>query len=96
MEVKKLTFKNSSYQPRHLKERIEKSHFFGAHFSCEQDGEPNFKFDIDLQVLFIYRLIPREPDFLERVAIFDTTPIGRFRRASRSVHGRSQRTRACF
>jgi hypothetical protein len=38
---------------------LEKSYFFGSHFSCERDGRPNFKFGIDSEVLFIYQLIPR-------------------------------------
>jgi hypothetical protein len=38
--------------------------FFGAHFSCERDGQPNFKFDTDLGVRFIYRLISRKLDLL--------------------------------
>jgi hypothetical protein len=66
---------------------LEKFHFFGAHFSCEQDGQPKFKFDTDSEVLFIYRLIPRKPDLFGRLAIFATTPIGRILRASWSVHG---------
>jgi hypothetical protein len=52
--------------------------FFNAHFSCERDERPNFKFDTDSKVFFIYRLIPRKPDFLGWLASFDTTPIGRF------------------
>jgi hypothetical protein len=60
------------------KKRTEKPHFFASHFSCEQNGQPNFKFDIYSEVLFIYRLIPKEPDFLGCLAIFDTTPINRF------------------
>jgi hypothetical protein len=55
-----------------------KSHFFGPHFSCEWDERLNFKFDTDSEVLFIYRLIPRKPDFLGWLAIFYTTPVGRF------------------
>jgi hypothetical protein len=51
--------------------------FFEIHFSCKRGGQSNFKFDIDSEVLFIYRLVPRKPDFLGRLAIFDTTPIGR-------------------
>jgi hypothetical protein len=41
-----------------------KSHFLGAHFSCKWDEQTNFKFEKDSEVLFIYRLIPRKPDFL--------------------------------
>jgi hypothetical protein len=52
--------------------------FFGAYFSCERDRQPYSKLGIDLEVLFIYRLIPRKPDFREWLAISDTTPIGHF------------------
>jgi hypothetical protein len=67
---------------------LEKVSLFGAHFSCEWDGQPNFKFNIDAEVFFIYRRIFRKPDLFGPLAIFDTTPIGRFLRASRSVRGR--------
>jgi hypothetical protein len=82
MEVKSSS--NSSYfllfKPRHLEkgETLEKVLLFGAHFSCEWNERLDFKFNIDLEVLFIYRRIPRKPDFLGWLAIFDTTPIGRF------------------
>jgi hypothetical protein len=60
------------------KERsLKKFHFFRARFSRERHGQPNFKFDIDSEVCFIYRLIPRKPDFLGWLLLFDTTPIGR-------------------
>jgi hypothetical protein len=64
--------------------------FFRANFSCEQDGQPNFKFNVVAEVLFIYRLIPRKPDLFGRYAILDTIPIGRILRVSWSVHGRTQ------
>jgi hypothetical protein len=57
---------------------LEKSHFLGAHFSCERDERSNFKFDVDLEVSFIYRRIPRKPDLLGWLANFDATPISRF------------------
>jgi hypothetical protein len=67
------------FKPRPVyKRKDRKVSLFGAHFSCEQDGQPNYKFDIDSEVLLIYRLILREPDFLGRLVIFDTIPIGRF------------------
>jgi hypothetical protein len=47
-----------------------KFYFFGARFSCEWDGRPNFKFDADSEALFIYRLIPREPDLVGWLANF--------------------------
>jgi hypothetical protein len=100
--MKKMDVKSSHFQKvdflifkrRHLRRKDrpwKKSHFFEAHFSCERNGQPNFKFDIDSEVLFIYRLIPRKPTLFGRIAIFYTTPIVRFLRASRSVHGRIQR-----
>jgi hypothetical protein len=39
--------------------------FFGSQFSCERDRQPTIQFTIDLEVPFIYRLIPRRLDFLE-------------------------------
>jgi hypothetical protein len=85
-----------AFQTPPFERKDRKVSLFGAYFSCEQDGEPKFKFDIDSEVLFIYRLIPRNPDFLERLVIFEATPIGRFLGASRSVHDRIQHKRACF
>jgi hypothetical protein len=73
-----------------------KSHFFGSHFSCERGKQPTFKFDIDSEVLFIYRLIPREFDFLGRLTVFGITPVSRFLGAYRRVHGRIQHKSACF
>jgi hypothetical protein len=70
--------------------------FFGAHFSCEQDGQPYFKFDIVSEVLFIYRLIPRKFDFLGWLAAFCSTPINRFLWASGSAPGRIQHKNVCF
>jgi hypothetical protein len=60
---------------------------FGSHFSCGWDRQPTFKFDINLEVLFIYRLIPRNPGFLWSSAEFDSTPISRFFKAFCSSHG---------
>jgi hypothetical protein len=37
--------------------------FFRSPFSCERNRQPSIKFDIDLKVLFIYRLIPRKSGF---------------------------------
>jgi hypothetical protein len=73
---------------------LEKFHFFGSYFSYEQDGHPNFKFGIDLEVLFIYRLVPRKSYFLGPLAIFDATSIGRILMTSQSVHDRTQHKRA--
>jgi hypothetical protein len=39
--------------------------FFGSQFSCERDRQPTIQFNTDLEVPFIYRLIPRRLDFLE-------------------------------
>jgi hypothetical protein len=43
---------------------LKKFYFFRVLFSCERHRQPNFKFDMDSEVLFIYRLMPRRPDFL--------------------------------
>jgi hypothetical protein len=39
--------------------------FFESPFSCERDRQPALKFDMDLNVLIIYRLIPRTHELLE-------------------------------
>jgi hypothetical protein len=52
--------------------------FFGSLFSCGRDKQTTFKFGKDLEVLFIYRLIPRKPDFLGWIAAFGSTPVSRF------------------
>jgi hypothetical protein len=70
--------------------------FFEGHFFCERDEQPILKFDMYSEVLFIYRLIPRKPDFLGWLTAFNTAPIGRFLGASRSVHGHIQHKNACF
>jgi hypothetical protein len=59
-------------------------------FSCERDGQPNFKFDVDSKVLFIYRLIPRKFDFLTMFAALGATPTSSFLGASRNVPSRIQ------
>jgi hypothetical protein len=53
---------------------LEKVTFSGAHFPCERNGQPNFKFYMDSEVLFIYRLIPRKFDLMGRLAAFSTLP----------------------
>jgi hypothetical protein len=65
-------------------------------FSCNRNRQPTIKVDVDLEVLFIYRLIPRKSGFRESTGFFDTTPISRFLRASFSVHGGIQHESACF
>jgi hypothetical protein len=35
-----------------------------SHLSCERDKQPTFKFDIDLEMFFIYHWIPRKLGFL--------------------------------
>jgi hypothetical protein len=57
---------------------FEKVSLCGSHFSCKRDRQPVFKFDMDPEVLFIYRLTPRKLDFLGWLAVFDTTPVSRF------------------
>jgi hypothetical protein len=37
---------------------------FVAHFSFERDGQPTIKFNINPDMLFVYRLIPRNPGLL--------------------------------
>jgi hypothetical protein len=39
--------------------------FLGLNFSCKRNSQPTITFDIDLEMLFIYLLIPRKSDFLE-------------------------------
>jgi hypothetical protein len=74
-----------------------KSHtFLGLNFSSEQDRQPTIKFNIDPEVFFIYRLIPRKSSFLDLIVFFDTTPISRFLGASFSVHDSIQCKSACF
>jgi hypothetical protein len=70
--------------------------FFRSLFSCERDRQPTIKFDIDLVVLLIYRLILRKPGWREWIEFFDITPINRFLQASFSVHDSTQRRRVCF
>jgi hypothetical protein len=41
-------------------------------------GQPDFKFDIDSEGLFINRMILRKTDSIGWLVAFDTTPIGRF------------------
>jgi hypothetical protein len=84
------------FQPRHLKKVQKSLTFFGSHFSCEENGQTNFKFVIELEVLFIYRLIPRETDCPGWLTAFATTPVSRFLGASRSFLGRTQRKSTCL
>jgi hypothetical protein len=39
--------------------------FFESPISCERDRQPALKFDMDLNELLIYRLIPRTHELLE-------------------------------
>jgi hypothetical protein len=57
---------------------LKTTNFFWFSFSCEQYGQPILKFDIDSEVLYIYRLKPRMVDFLRWLAAFGTTPVSRF------------------
>jgi hypothetical protein len=71
--------------------------FLESHSSYERDIQSTFEIDMDSEVLFIYRLIPRWPDFLGWLATFDTTWISSFfGGATRSVHGRIQPKSVCF
>jgi hypothetical protein len=56
--------------------------FFASHFSPEWGRQPVFKLNMDLDVLLIYRLIPRTHGLLGYTATFGTTPISRFFKAS--------------
>jgi hypothetical protein len=84
MEVKKLIkFSFIIFKPRRWKKGqtipLEKvSLFFGFHFSCERYGQSTSKFDMDLEVLCIYRLVPRKFDLLGQVGAFGTIPASRF------------------
>jgi hypothetical protein len=73
-----------------------KSHFFEPHFFCERDGHTNFKLNMDSEVLFTYRLIPRKPNILGPLAIFDITPIGGILGASWSIRACIQHKSTCF
>jgi hypothetical protein len=100
--AQKFTFSVGSdffnFKLRHLKkgQTLEKVLLFWSPFSCERDKRPIFKFDINLEVLFIYRMIPSKANFPGRLAILYTTPIVRFLGAFRSVHDRIQHIIACF
>jgi hypothetical protein len=51
---------------------------------------------MDLDVLFIYRLIPRKTSLPESIVFFDTTQISRFLGASFRVQDSTQRKDVCF
>jgi hypothetical protein len=53
---------------------LEKVSLFRVRFSCERDRQSNFKFEINSEVLFIYRLIPRAFGFLRWFAALGATP----------------------
>jgi hypothetical protein len=44
--------------------------FFESPFSCERDRQPALKFDMDLNELLIYRLIPRTHELVESPTFF--------------------------
>jgi hypothetical protein len=94
-KVQMLNFQTPPFEKR-TDPRFEKNLFFGAHFSCERDRQSTFKFNKDLKVLFIYRLISRKLTFFGWLATFGITPASRFWGAFRSVHGRIQHKSACF
>jgi hypothetical protein len=56
-------------------------HFFASHFSPGWDRQPAFKFNMNLYVVLIYRLIPRTHGLLGYTASFGITPISRFFKA---------------
>jgi hypothetical protein len=49
---------------------LESYNFLASHFSPEWDGQPAFKFNMDLDVRLIYRLIPRTHGLLESYIFF--------------------------
>jgi hypothetical protein len=95
----KFTFSNH-FNHRHLEKvqiiPLEKVPLFRSQFSCERNRKPTITFDIDLAVLYIYRLIPRKSCFLESIVFFNTAPISRFLGASFSVHDSTHRKSASF
>jgi hypothetical protein len=64
-----------------------KSHFFlASHFSLEWNRQSAFKFDMDLDVLLIYRLIPRRFGLLHKLPILVPLQSVTFFKASCSVY----------
>jgi hypothetical protein len=84
------------FKPRHLDLPLEKFHFFRHQFSWERNRQSTIKFDIDLDVLLIYRMILRKFGLCESIVFFDTTPISRFLGSSFSVHSDIRHKGACF
>jgi hypothetical protein len=85
---KGLHFQKSSNFQKHFKSRnlengqihpLGKSPtFLYLDLFCKRNRQPTIKFDVDLLVLFIYRLIPRTLGFRESIVFFDTTQISCF------------------
>jgi hypothetical protein len=75
---------------------FEKVSHFRFKFSCKRNRQPTIEFDVDLDVLVIYRRAPRTHNFIESIGFFDTTLISRYLEASFSVHGVIRHKRACF
>jgi hypothetical protein len=44
-----------------------KSQLFRSQFSCERNRQSTIKFDVDLDMIFIYRLVLRKLGFLESI-----------------------------
>jgi hypothetical protein len=86
----------SIFKSRHLNKghTLGKSHFFGAHFSCERDGQPNFKFDMNSEMRYLYRLIPRKFDFIGWLAAFSTYHSGQSLFGSFSERSRPHKTKS--
>jgi hypothetical protein len=90
--LKSLNFQ--TFQPPPFGKRID--HFLEK-VPIFLDRQSTIKFNMDLEVPFIYRLIQRNLGFRESIVFFDTTPISRFwRGASFSVHGGIRHKSACF
>jgi hypothetical protein len=60
-----LSFQTPAFEKKDRPSPSKKFHFFRSRFSCEKNRQPTIKFDIDLEVLLFYRLIPRKLGFPE-------------------------------
>jgi hypothetical protein len=63
ISFQKLKFPNLSNPTNWKKDRPWKKFHFSWISFFERDRQPNFSFDTDSEVLFIYRLIPRKLNF---------------------------------
>jgi hypothetical protein len=70
--------------------------FLASLFSPELNRQPNFKFNMDLDVPFIFRLIQCAPGFLGYIDNFQAAPTSRFFTANSSAHSPIEHKSACF